>query len=117
MHDDDNKLLACSNYAYRSSQPICYRQDGDSASRGCRAHAKKQQQRQRLTDLESARTSIGLIKDWGLPSELGAGVPFNLRSDCELFLRFQVLNALGVSLNDFRPQATTRDFCLLSGRV
>jgi hypothetical protein len=46
----------------------------------------------------------------GLPSELGAGVPFNLRSDCELFLRFQVLNALGVSLNDFRPQATTRDF-------
>jgi hypothetical protein len=55
MHDDDNKLLACSDYhAYRSSQPICYRQDGGSASRGCRAHAKKQQQRQRLTDLEGA---------------------------------------------------------------
>ena len=90
-----------------SQSTYYYREDGDSAYFVAESARKKQQATTVSGPRESAWTRADQKTGSTLSWSLEQGCPFNLRSNCELFLRFQVSRCpVGVSLIVFRPQAT-----------
>ena len=90
-----------------SQSTYYYREDGDSAYFVAESARKKQQATTASGPRESAWTRADQKTGSTLSWSLEQGCPFNLRSDCELFLRFQVSRCpVGVSLIVFRPHAT-----------